>query len=379
MQTIAIVGASVRAAVFSALRAGFAPIGMDRFADWDLRLRAVAARVDRYPEGFEAALAGHRFGAWMYTGGLENHPDLVDRLASKVPLWGTPGSALREVRDPFQWGRAFVAAEIPCPVPRSRPEGLPDDGSWLIKPLRGSGGAGIRPWRGGDTLPRHDSSREWYFQPRIAGTSCSAVFLGANGQAHYLGATRQLVGEGWNGAPEFAYGGSIGPWELSRQTEAQWRRIGDCLVRRFSLLGLFGVDGIFDGETVWPIEVNPRYPASVEVLERAMGFRAIQLHAAVFCGKTLPEVAKPVSGRCVGKAILYAPADLVVPKPFGDWARRQAEPWPFPDLADIPDVGVPFRKGEPVATVFAEAAHESAVRDALIARLEEAKRFLGAA
>lgn len=378
MQTLAIVGASVRAAVFSALRAGFAPIGIDRFADWDLRRRAIAIRVEQYPEGLETALSRHRVDGWMYTGGIENHPKLVDRMASMQPLWGNSGSLLRAVRDPFQCAEAFNEAEIACPWPRARPDGLPCDGSWLVKPRSGSGGAGIRPWRGNASLPPGPDA-DWYFQPRLAGTPCSAVFVGQGGRAAFLGATRQLVGEGWTGAAEFSYAGSVGPLELSRPTEEQWRRIGNCLAQRFSLVGLFGVDAIVEGDLVQPIEVNPRYPASVEVLERGLGFQAVQLHAAACWGGKVPDLATRPGGRCFGKAILYAPADLVVPERFGHWARQLAAPWPWPNLADVPDVGIQIRKGQPVTTVFAEAADESGVCHALSARLDEARQILGVA
>lgn len=376
LKTLAIVGASVRAAVFSALRAGFAPIGIDRFADWDLRRRAAAVRVEHYPEELETAIAHQPFDAWMYTGGLENYPNIVDRLVSKRPLWGNEGVTLRAVRDPFQCAQAFAEAGIPSPTAVAEPTGLPRDGSWLLKPLGGSGGVGIRPWRGGP-LPPSRGNRDWFFQPRIAGTPCSAVFVGAGGRAVLLGATRQLVGESWTGASEFAYGGSIGPLELSQQAQDQWQRIGTCLTERFSLVGLFGVDALIRGGEVWPIEVNPRYPASVEVLERAFGFLAIQLHAAACCEGSLPDLPTRAGGRCVGKAILYAPADLIVPSRFGHWACRQAAPWPWPNLADVPDVGARIGKGQPVTTVFAEASDEAGVRKALRECLEEARSLLG--
>ena len=378
MQTIAIVGASVRAAAFSALRAGLVPVGIDRFADWDLRLRVSTLRLDDYPNGIESAIARCCVDAWMYTGGIENYPELVDRLAKNGTLWGNSASALKGVRDPFQWARAFAEAAIACPWPQARAEGLPHDGSWLIKPLRGSGGAGIRPWRG-QSPPARGKGVEYYFQPRIVGTPCSAVFVGAAGRAVLLGATRQLMGGAWSGASEFAYAGSIGPLKLSRQKEEQWQRIGNCLARRFALVGLFGVDAIDDGSTVWPVEVNPRYTASVEVLERAIGFQAVQLHAEACCRGTLAEPQAPSSDHCVGKAILYAPTDLVVSARFFFWARQRAEAWPWPDLADVPDVGAVIRRGQPVATFFAEASDESATQHALRARLDEARRLLNLA
>ncbi len=52
----------------------------------------------------------------MYTGGLENHPDLVDRIRATRPLLGNPGSVLAEVRDPFQVGEVYRRAGISCPA-----------------------------------------------------------------------------------------------------------------------------------------------------------------------------------------------------------------------------------------------------------------------
>ena len=51
-------------------------------------------------------------------------------------------------------------------------------------------------------------------------------------------------------------------------------KLGTVLAQAFRLVGLFGVDGVLDAERFWPVEVNPRYTASVEVLEGATGLPA---------------------------------------------------------------------------------------------------------
>ena len=48
------------------------------------------------------------------------------------------------------------------------------------------------------------------------------------------------------------------------------------------LRGLFGVDFVLRDGIPWPVEVNPRYTASVEVLEFAAGIRALTLHRSIF-------------------------------------------------------------------------------------------------
>ena len=63
-ERIAIVGASVRAAAASAVRAGFSVAAADLFADEDLREIADATRIRDYPDGladwlkFAVAAAG---------------------------------------------------------------------------------------------------------------------------------------------------------------------------------------------------------------------------------------------------------------------------------------------------------------------------------
>jgi hypothetical protein len=95
-----LVGASARAAAFSALRAGLEPYAIDCFADRDLAAVCPAVRIDRYPHDFEPALARAPHAPWIYTGGLENHPRLVERLARLRPLLGNAGRGLQEARQP---------------------------------------------------------------------------------------------------------------------------------------------------------------------------------------------------------------------------------------------------------------------------------------
>ena len=152
-EKLAIVGASVRAAAFSALRAGFLPVCADRFADLDLRRRVPVVQVDHYPDGLAEAILREPVGGWLYTGALENCPDLVDRIAASCPLLGVPGEKLAAVRDPFRLADELAAEGIPFPPIEYAGDRLPVDGPWLRKPKRGGGGAGISAWRGGRSLP----------------------------------------------------------------------------------------------------------------------------------------------------------------------------------------------------------------------------------
>lgn len=365
-ERLLILGASTRAAALSAVRAGFEPTCGDLFADEDLRRVASVTQVSRYPAGLAAVAAEAPLGPWMYTGALENYPDLVDEIAATRPLLGNPPEVLRAVRDPFQVAGTLRRAGLACPAVRRDAVGLPLDGSWLRKPLRGSAGTGITALHNPLDVAE---SREHYFQQRIDGWPCSAVYIAARGRAATLGATWQFLS---TESGSFRYLGSMGPLSLEGRLQRRFERIGKALAADFRLAGLFGVDAILAEGEVWPVEVNPRYTASVEVLERAMGFLAVQMHMEACRGGLLPsrDMNRP---RCVcGKKVLYARRDFVVPQSFAAYANQEAA-GEWPDLADIPMPGTSIREGHPVLTVLGEAEDEHSLQRLLDRRLGEAE------
>jgi uncharacterized protein len=376
--TIVILGASVRAAAFSALAAGLRPRCGDLFADADLAERAVVTAVRPYPMGFEAFALTAPPGPWMYTGAMENEPELVDRIHRRRPLYGNSGEVLRRVRDPVGVQRALAKAGLDAPDCRATSVGLPRDGSWLYKPLKSSGGRRVRVLNGKTSVGRDDSA--CYFQRRIEGLPCAAVYVAAGGKSQLLGVTEQLLRPAHPGAAPFRYTGSLGPLRLGSQATATFDQIGRVLSGEFELRGLFGVDAILQGDAVWPVEVNPRYTASVEVLERARAFSAVDLHVAACSDARLPPIVDPPSAPCggkwCGKQILFAAAEVAVSRQFTEQALRENCRADQPDVADIPVPGTKLTMGQPVLTVLGDADSRAEMRQVLRERLEHWERWL---
>jgi predicted ATP-grasp superfamily ATP-dependent carboligase len=378
-QPLAIVGASTRAAASSAVRAGFQPLAADLFADADLRQIATATRIRPYPEGLLDWLRAIEPPAWMYTGALENHPELVDQMGWIAPLYGNSGDVLERVRSPWELAHVLQSARLLFPETRRSSEGLPKDGSWLAKTYRGASGSGVRELSASNATFDNERIARAVYQQRVEGVSCAAVYLAADGAAELLGITRQLVGEAWLGAGGFQYCGSIGPWVVSEAARAALVRIGNVLSETYELIGLFGVDFILNGDEVWAIEVNPRYTASVEIVERFSGVRAVAEHVAA-CGGSANSASDQVTGsessggRFHGKAILYARQDVVISRAFGEYTLEQSMHTPWPELADVSPAGTPVDKGRPVVTVFAEGPSATSVEQSLrvgVAQLEQ--------
>jgi predicted ATP-grasp superfamily ATP-dependent carboligase len=370
-ETFAIVGASVRSAAQAALRAGLNIVTADLYADADLARQVDATRIADYPKGFSPWLKEAGVSAWMYTGALENYPQLVDEMGSVAPLLGNSGKALRAVRSPWRLARCLREAGLHYPDVERSSRGLPIDGSWLRKPLRGSNGAGIEPWTG-HSMPH---SRRTYWQHRVEGTTCAALFVAASGDAKLLGVTRQLVGTERTGAKPFQYAGSIGPWPTTQKQLAQIERIGQALAGAFGLLGLFGVDLMIDADTVWSIEVNPRYTAAAEVVERFSGVNPIAVHVKASNNSELLAPSRSTS-ICCGKAILYAKADFTATQNLFDWAIGKSGATLAASLGDIPHVGTPLRTGQPVLTVLADGDSPGMVELKLHAKIEEVEALI---
>ena len=368
--SLLMIGASVRAAARSARRAGFIPIGIDLFADRDLAALGPACRIagDSYPRGFASLLAPLPPGPFLYTGGLENHPDVLDEIALERPLWGIHGEVLRALRDPFLVREILLKREIPCPDAQPDFSNLPADGSWLVKPRRSAGGTGIVPWRGASPLPDADH----FPQRRVTGTPIAAIYLGRGGDAIPLGVTRQRIGR--PDAP-FSYTGSVGPIPLSPPIRRRVRHLGDALTEAFGLLGLFGVDCVLDEDGVpWPVEINPRYTASVEVLELATGRAFLAEHAAIF-GCAVETRSRKHRDGCVGKAILFADHPCRFPADCG-WKPEHRQPDDWAAIGDVPDPRQTFAPGHPVLTVFAWDRTPESCETKLISALARWRRRL---
>ena len=269
----------------------------------------------------------------------------MDRIGRARPLWGNPGSVLRAVRDPMLLAAALRRAGLPHPGVRLDPVGLPRDGSWFVKPLASAGGRRVGPLLADRPIPRGPC----YYQERIAGPSLAAIFVALPAGAVLLGVSRQ-----WIGGPggDYAYRGSVGPWPLEGPGRVAVGRLGRAIASAFGLAGLFGVDFVLKDGLPWPVEVNPRYTASVEVLELALGRPFLIEHVRAFDpgrAEGLLPLAPPPS-RCgvVGKGYVFAPAPCRFPDRLRSWNDAGTPRW-----ADLPAPGSGFATGEPVLTLFA--------------------------
>ncbi|MEO1495916.1 MAG: ATP-grasp domain-containing protein [Planctomycetota bacterium] len=351
---IAIVGASVRAAAQSAVRAGFEVIAADLFADADLRTVCDATRVRDYPDGLAEWLAAQSVDAWMFTGAIENHPELIDRMASIAPLWGVQGRSLRNARDPLCLQRLLANAGVAFPETQAARDASRVSGAWLAKSYRGASGSGVARLGSNEETPAGG-----YVQRFVPGRPMSVVYAVNARGARLLGVTEQLVGQ--PGVAEWGYCGSIGPIEPRPLMLETLQRLGGVLADDLELRGVVGVDLVVADDQVTVIEINPRYPASAEVLERATGRSVVAAHAAA-CGGESVDPWPLTTDRLDAKRIVYAPSGATATDAFIGWAETEQAAG---RLADLPRGGDRFEPGSPVCTVLSSGAGEADAREAV--------------
>lgn len=365
MTDLILVGASVRAAAASARRAGLRPWCADLFADSDLLAitpDVVRCPADQYPAALEAILRDAPAAPWAYTGALENYPRLVRQMSIIRPLWGNNPAALRACRDPFTVARLLCEADLPAPEVRAAGAGLDSRRRWLRKPRAGAAGQGVG-FTDSATAEGRRSGRD-YWQQYIPGPSLSAVLTRVGSDAQLLGVTEQIIGAAWLNAPAFRYAGNIGPVRLPHPIGDQVLQAGRAIGAGCELRGLFGLDFILHADRPWVVEVNPRYPASAEVLELATGIRVLAHHRHAFDPTLTMEKAATGTGGVVGKAILYSPRRFAMPQLDGIGELGTATGGPA-RLADVPAAGEVIEAGWPVLTLLVAAAD----RDACVRRL----------
>src|SRR5262249_25131981 len=159
---------------------------------------------------------------------------------------------------------------------------------------------GVRPWRGQALRPTE------ILQEMVDGVSASLSFVADGRRSVVLAWTEQRHSPGG-----YRYAGNVLPLEGTSRARREASAIADALTWEHGLRGLNGFDFILRNDRAVVLEVNPRYCASMELVERASGASVFGLHLRA-CQGHLPDRVEEPSGVW-GKAIVYATRTVAAP------------------------------------------------------------------
>jgi uncharacterized protein len=400
-EPLILVGSSVRAAARSTVRAGFSPWCIDQFGDRDLtRIAADIKTVSDWPVGIEAAFRDAPDADWLYTGALENDPELIGRLSESRRLLGCGPDVLKYIRDPRWLARTLVKASLPSlPVIVSTTDfettisdhpvtaTAHSSAQWILKPQTSAAGINVCDFEPGGADPP-DLSR-YFMQKKATGRSISGLYLGSSGGVKLLGMCEQLCRGPAGDASSYVYAGSLGPLstdDIPQRAFHQAQQIGSAISNWLEaegthFKGLFGIDFILDGNSgdLWTLEVNPRYPASAELYERGLGWPMIGWHVVVCRRSVLPsarylqQVGNRNSSKKQGKLIVYAKRDFAAPDivPIVERLSFNNPTESSVEVSDIPQLRTLICKDEPVCTLLTAQENLSTCHEVLLAASRE--------
>ncbi len=403
---IAIVGFSARAAAQCAARDGLGVIAVDMCADRDLipecemHLRLNDAN---WPNILNAKYPAVPM---LFTGGMEHRSSSIDQCHRVAKRFGATGEQVRAMRNLDSWAEWARGAGIAWPItvrdahqsssmlakdPRRR---------WLLKSLHSAGGTGTIDVTAtlslGDSIPLEQENR--YIQERLPGESIGVTFLSSEFGCAVVGAALACPSDTPSRTKEFRYDGSVGPIPLSNLQYCQLQRFAECVWRKTELRGLWQADFLLHEDTWTLLEVNPRWSASMDLLDYAKdyakdnaiapstGLGLVRSHCDAICcslskstfeqfshtGWNLSDATIPSeSNTMLGKRIVYADDTIRISQAQSDswWSRR----WHREVLADegdcffadIPEANTTVESGGPLLTVMSKGNSVESILKAL--------------
>lgn len=341
---ILIVAGSGRMLAQAAKKAGLKPLVVDLFADLDtqgyaedfLKIKSLseqdlAPAVDYFIERYAVAHV-------IYGSGFEGHPESLRYLNSRLIVLGNHPDVFARQMDKPAFFSMLDELNIPHPEVAFSAPACTD--GWLIKPMQGQGGIGIKRY-----FADNEVKSLVYWQKFQSGTPHSVLFLADGQQAQVVGFNSQWLVR-LSETQEFVFSGVVNCTGLPDKHKALVSGWLEQLVPAFGLKGLNSLDFIYAGECSYVLEINPRPSASMQLYDEDLLVRHIQAcegTVGAASAALTPEIGRLKPPPQIGYQVVYAEQDLTVPVQF-EWP-----PW----CMDLPKPGDRCRAGQPICSIIA--------------------------
>lgn len=395
LENLLLVGLDLVALAKSAKTLGFKVYAADFFGDYDLAKACDAYRAilrqepekscgkieDQFnPKHFvglvRELLKEKLLDAMLLSSGLDDSFEVLDELDELVPILGNKPETFRRVRDKHRFFRELERLNLAYPN-TAIVESLED--AWkaakdigypvVVKPLSGFAGANIRKAENPKELKEEFKicskiDGEAIIQKYIEGIHASISFLSSKNGVKILSINEQLLGLRELGQLEpFGFCGNIVPLMVSADIFQKCLELTEKIALHFGLLGSNGIDFVLSKDGIpYVIEVNPRFQATFECVERVLGINLVEAHINACLNNYLPDIRLEDGKHCV-RLILYA--------------RNRVKAGDLTGLMWVRDVPFPqtiIEKGEPLCSVVVEAERRE---DALKEAMEKAELIYG--
>lgn len=336
-----------------AVDAGFLPFVIDCFCDEDTRqLAKEAVKVaslelaDLRPV-LKAMRTEHGLQYVVYGSGFEPCASSLDFLEHDWVVLGNSASVFKQIQDKCAFFEQLTALSIGYPETVFSAPG--DKGSWLLKPMRGEGGVGVRRYLKGVTL----GGGEHCWQKFVEGDVLSVLFVASKQRVEVLGFNQQWTASIDDEQP-FLFGGVANRAEVSIEHQLLLREWLVKLVAVYPLRGLGSLDFIVSDGRCYLLEINARVPASAQLYGKRVFMRHVQACLDEW-GDVDVECCEPAAYQ-----VIYAKQSVMIPdsRSWPDW------------VVDRPNSGAIIGKGQPICSIIARGNSPIQVDECLRQRQE---------
>lgn len=335
---------------------GLASVVIDRYSDFDTQVLALecskvqSLALEHVKAAVSEVVNQYNITYVLYGSGFEKHLNSLEFLTASFNVLGNSVDVFSAIQNKVYFFSRLNALQIPFPEtsfqkPKKKVQ-------WLLKPMQGEGGFGIKK----HTIAT-ESSDEYYWQKQVDGTPLSVLFI-ADGRLYTIcGFQKQLsisIDEN-----EFIFAGVMSSPSLDRQLQCDVEQWIDKLVADFGLRGMNSLDFIVKNNHCYALEVNARPSASMQLYESSILAGHINYLKMKRCSTDILNVVKAYQ-------IVFSEIDLVI-KPSIQWPV-----W----VKDIPNTGVLINTGMPICSIIASGKTEQQVKNILLLRQQIIAKLL---
>lgn len=367
---IGVVGASCRAAAQSLRQAGYQVAIADLFADHDTTTLGPVSQLVDFTKDACPWIKKVRPTAWCFTGGMENHPDLIDRMTQHSHLLGMGAAPLRLLRDPC-WLSEIAKRSGLCFPETIRQEDatlIPANGWWLRKPVQSAGGLGIQLHKfDGEVMPENH-----LLQKHIPGPTMSVAILSTRERPRIIGFCQLSHGDDQAAPGPFVFTGAMTCSTPDEDWVAAIAKFVRNVHEEARPLGLWGIDFILSDPPAI-LEINPRWTATMPLWELLTARSLMGCHVAA-CLEQPAGLSVENHNNVAGLKIVYAPCHLEIKQEHVDQMVRLCREGHH--IADIPGPATSIAATQPICTILAVAASSLEVAQRLDTTRETVLRLL---
>ena len=355
---VLVAGFATRHVARSAYNAGCRVFAVDNFCDQDLlwitesyttfnEINEIASIVEELDEK-------ENFDIIVATSGAEN-------IFVKKGICGTDKKTASFFLDKENIQNFFESNNIP--VPKRAEEGFYPA---MIKPCIGAGG-----WRNKKVTCISDE-KEWtdmwpdasYVRQHIAGgVPCSVSCISNGKDAKAVSFNEQFI-RGGDGEKAYGFAGAITPF--SHPLEEEIIKTAEKAAALSRCLGSVGVDFMAGTDEFYAIEINPRFQATMDIVEMSYGLNLFSAHVAG-CRGILPSGYERKAKQFTARKVVFAKRDLLVSDDLSHL---------HPLIADIPWPGTLIEEGNAVLSVYGTGSTRESALQSLDKTIKDIGRYI---